>query len=82
MDRNSFSVALADWAEQHGVMLEFIKTRQNRCRMVFIERFNRSYREAVLDMFVFQKLERGQRADRKVAAGVQTKNDHTSLWAT
>lgn len=50
------AVALADWAEQHLVELEFIepgKPMQNG----FIERFNRSYREGVLDMYVFKTLE-------------------------
>lgn len=49
-------VALAEWAEQHDVALEFIqpgKPMQNG----FIERFNRSYREGVLDMYVFKTLE-------------------------
>lgn len=47
---------LADWAQQHGVQLEFIqpgRPMQNG----FIERLNRSYREAVLDMYVFKTLE-------------------------
>jgi len=47
------SIALAEWAEEHGVTLEFIqlgKPMQNG----FIERFNRSYRQAVLDIYVFQ----------------------------
>ena len=50
------AVALAEWAEQHEVGLEFIepgKPMQNG----FIERFNRSYREGVLDMYVFKTLE-------------------------
>lgn len=50
------AVALAAWAEQHEVTLEFIepgKPMQNG----FIERFNRSYREGVLDMYVFKTLE-------------------------
>jgi transposase InsO family protein len=47
------SLALADWAAQHGVALEFIKPGQPM-QNGFMERFNRSYREAVLDMFVFQ----------------------------
>ena len=64
------AVALADWAEQHGVTLEFIKPGKPM-QNGFIERFNRSYREAVLDMFVFQNFERGPRADREVAQGVQ-----------
>lgn len=31
-------------------------SRAGRCRNGFIERFNRSYREAVLDMYIFQTL--------------------------
>ena len=50
------SLTLADWAEQHGVALEFIKPGKPM-QNGFIERFNRSYREAVLDMFVFQNLD-------------------------
>jgi putative transposase len=48
-------VGLADWAEQHAVTLEFIKLGKPM-QNGFIERFNRSYREAVLNMFVFQTL--------------------------
>jgi putative transposase len=49
------SVALADWAERRGVMLEFIqpgKPTQNS----FVERFNRTFREEVLDFYVFSRL--------------------------
>jgi putative transposase len=49
------AAALADWAQKHGVHLEFIepgKPMQNG----FIERFNRSYRQGVLDMYVFKNL--------------------------
>ena len=50
------AVALAEWAEEHDVTLEFIKPGKPM-QNGFIERFNRSYREAVLDMFVFQSLD-------------------------
>lgn len=49
------SVRLAEWAENNGVELEFIqpgKPTQNS----FVERFNRTYREEVLDMYVFSRL--------------------------
>ena len=46
----------ADWAEENGVELEFIKPGRPM-QNGFIERFNRSYREAVLNMFIFENLE-------------------------
>lgn len=49
------SVQLAGWAEQHGVELMFIqpgKPTQNS----YIERFNRTFREEVLNFYVFSRL--------------------------
>jgi putative transposase len=49
------SIKLASWAEQHGVNLEFIKPGRPM-QNGFIERFNRTYRNEVLDMYVFKQL--------------------------
>ena len=49
------SAALAEWADEHAVQLEFIqpgKPTQNS----YIERFNRTYRTEVLDMYAFRRL--------------------------
>ena len=49
------SVALADWAEDHGVDREFIqpgKPTQNS----YVERFKRTFRHEVLDFYIFSKL--------------------------
>lgn len=49
------SAALAEWAEDHGIELEFIqpgKPTQNS----YIERFNRTFRDEILNMYVFRTL--------------------------
>jgi putative transposase len=53
------SKAMANWAAQHQVRLAFIqpgKPAQN----AYIERFNRTYREAVLDAYLFSSIEEAQ----------------------
>lgn len=49
------STTMAEWAEDHDIELEFIqpgKPTQNS----YIERFNRTYRDEVLNMYVFKTL--------------------------
>jgi putative transposase len=50
------ALAVADWAEENGVKLEFIKPGKPM-QNGFIERFNRSFREAVLSMYIFETLD-------------------------
>jgi transposase InsO family protein len=68
------------------VMLEFIKPGRPM-QNGFIERFNRSYREAVLDMFVFQSLsevreqtERGLRSARGATTQVSGPSDAQGIF--
>lgn len=49
------SVKMAGWAEEHGVELEFIKPGKPT-QNSYVERFNRTYREEVLDFYVFRTL--------------------------
>ncbi len=49
------SLALAQWAEDHGVMLEFIKPGKPT-QNAFVERFNRTYRTEILDFYLFRAL--------------------------
>lgn len=49
------SLTLAQWAEEHGVMLEFIKP-DKPTQNAYIERFNRTYRTEILDFYLFRTL--------------------------
>ena len=49
------SLKLATWAEDNNVALEFIKPGKPT-QNSFIERFNRTYRDEILNYYVFHRL--------------------------
>ncbi len=72
------SIRLAGWAEQHGVRLEFIKPGRPM-QNGFIERFNRTYRTEVLDMFVFKRLKEVQEITESWVREYNEERPHESL---
>jgi len=50
------ALVLSEWAEEHGVLLEFIKPGKPT-QNGYIERFNRTYRTEVLDYYLFSDLD-------------------------
>lgn len=72
------SVHLAEWAEMHEIKLEFIqpgKPTQNS----FVERFNRTYREELLDMYVFSRLSEVKELTEKWVKEYNEIRPHESL---
>jgi len=72
------ALRLADWAEQHGITLDFIqpgKPAQN----AFIERFNQTYRAEVLDVNVFASLVDVRRITSDWLRRYNTERPHESL---
>ncbi len=71
-------MAVAEWAEENGVELEFIKPglpMQNG----FIERFNRTYREAILNMYIFETLEEVKNLTENWLGNYNQQRPHDSL---
>jgi putative transposase len=72
------ALAVADWAAENGVKLEFIKPGK-RMQNGFIERFNRSYREAVLNMYIFETLDEVRTETEKWLGVYNQQRPHEAL---
>lgn len=67
-----------NWAKSHDIIIQYIqpgKPAQN----AYIERFNRSYREAVLDMYLFQSVHEAQRITNIWLKHYNEERPHESL---
>lgn len=72
------SVAMAQWAEDCGAQLEFIKPGKPM-QNGYIERFNRTYRNEVLDLYVFSTLREVQEITEGWIAEYNRQRPHESL---
>ena len=72
------SVTLAEWAEEHNVMLDFIKPGKPT-QNSYIERFNRTYRDAVLDFHIFNSLKEVRQITQDWIKEYNTERPHESL---
>lgn len=72
------ALAVADWAEANQVELEFIKPGRPM-QNGFVERFNRTYREAVLDMYIFETLDQVRSQTEKWLDEYNNNRPHDSL---
>ncbi|WP_415640739.1 IS3 family transposase [Serratia surfactantfaciens] len=72
------SLTLAQWAEEHGVMLEFIKPGKPT-QNAFIERFNRTYRTEILDFYLFRTLNEAREITEHWLMEYNSERPHESL---
>lgn len=74
----NISKAMVTWAKKHGVHIHYIqpgKPAQN----AYIERFNRTYREEVLDMYLFRNITDAQAITDKWLREYNSERPHESL---
>lgn len=74
----NISKVFKQWAKKHGIVLEYIqpgKPAQNG----YIERFNRTYREEVLDMYLFRNLQEVQNITNEWIMDYNNERPHHSL---
>ena len=72
------SLTLAQWAEEHGVILEFIRPGRPT-QNAFIERFNRTYRTEILDFYLFRTLNEAREITERWLTEYNSERPHESL---
>lgn len=72
------SLTMAQWAEEHGVALEFIKPGKPT-QNAFIERFNRTYRTEILDFYLFRTLNEVREITERWLHEYNSERPHESL---
>ncbi|WP_421930420.1 IS3 family transposase [Pantoea ananatis] len=72
------SLTLAQWAEEHRVMPEFIKPGKPT-QNAFIERFNRTYRTEILDFYLFRTLNEAREITSRWLMEYNSERPHESL---
>lgn len=72
------SLTLAHWAEEHGVIPEFIKLGKPT-QNSFIERFNRTYRTEILDFYLFRTLNEVREITERWLREYNQEHPHESL---
>jgi putative transposase len=72
------STALMEWGQQHQVLLDFIQPGQP-AQNAYIERFNRTYREDILDRYLFQSLKEVRRLTQQWISNYNQDRPHDAL---
>lgn len=72
------SIALANWAGHHGISLESIKPGKPT-QNSYVERFNRTYRDEILNMYVFRNLTEVRQLTESWMAEYNDERSHDSL---
>ena len=72
------SLTLAQWTEEHGVALIFIKPGKPT-QNAFIEQFNRTYRTEIQDIYLFRTLNEAQEITERWLNEYNSERPHESL---